>query len=75
MVLGKTKRLTRKLERSGLCMERREGEQIYIFLPNGESVLVTLTQASKPGRARLHLAGPPHIKFLRAELLEEPTAA
>lgn len=73
-MLGRTPRLTRKLDRPGLSLERREGQQIVIMLPGGDTVLVTLTQARKPGRARLHLAAPPHVKLLRAELAEKPAA-
>jgi sRNA-binding carbon storage regulator CsrA len=53
--------------RPGLSLSRNDRQEIRIYTPAGEQIVITLLE-SRWGRARLHIAAPLDMKILRGEL-------
>lgn len=53
-----------------IVLTRRKGEQLTIFLPNGEEVILTVTKVSG-GQTRLGFDCSNAVKIFRNELLDE----
>lgn len=54
-----------------LVLTRREGEQVFIDMPDGTRVIVFVVAWDR-GKIRLGFDGPQEVKFLRSELEKEP---
>jgi sRNA-binding carbon storage regulator CsrA len=54
--------------KGGLCIGRKEGQDVQLDLPDGRVIVVTLTRLEGRG-ARLHIHAPLDVKILRGELV------